>query len=188
MLMAATALAVGSGADFSASSANPSNTFSTGSLSMVNAKDTQAILTASAMKLGDSSRGTVDIANTGASNGSFNVSEQTDSDSGASLAPPHPLAAELNLIIQDCGLFTTTTTANDTPPACPGNNDTSTGQKYSGALNGLGNQDLGSFAGTDAQPGGDMHRYKFTVTLPANADNVFSGLATSVTFNWSAAT
>src|SRR3954462_3888993 len=64
-LLAAGAVAVGSGANFTASTANPSNTFATGALSMVTSKDSAAILTASAMKPGDSVAGTVDIQNSG---------------------------------------------------------------------------------------------------------------------------
>src|SRR4051794_16868875 len=46
----AVATAVGSGADFSTRTANPSNTFSAGSLSMENSKDGTAILNATNMK------------------------------------------------------------------------------------------------------------------------------------------
>jgi spore coat-associated protein N len=181
LLLAAAALAIGSGADFLSSSANPGNAYATGNLSMSNSNSAAAILTASNMKPGSFTTGTVDITNTGSVGGAFSVSETTDSDSGALLTPtPHPLAHELNLIVQDCGAFTTTTTTNDTPPTCPADTDTTTGSVYNGVLDGLSSQSLSTYAANEE------HRYKFTVTLPGNADNTFSGLNTSVTFNWSA--
>src|SRR4051812_45442882 len=68
--LAALGVAVGSGADFSAETANPSNTFSAGSLSMDNSKDGAAILSASNMQPGgEPQTGVVDIKNTGSIDG-----------------------------------------------------------------------------------------------------------------------
>src|SRR3954449_2731942 len=81
-LFAAGAFAVGSGANFTATSANPSNTFSTGTLSMLNSKDGSAVLTASGMKPGDpATTGTVDIKNTGTISGVFSLSKSNVGDS-----------------------------------------------------------------------------------------------------------
>ena len=75
-VLAAAGLTVASGADFTAPSANPANTFSTGTLSMSNSAANAAVLTASNLRPGDSSSGTVDIANTGSLSGAFTLTEQ----------------------------------------------------------------------------------------------------------------
>jgi spore coat-associated protein N len=63
--MAAAALAVGSGANFNSTSANPSNVFTAGTISRSNSKASAAILTASNIVPGNTATGTVDIKNTG---------------------------------------------------------------------------------------------------------------------------
>ena len=73
LLLAAGAV-VGSGADFTASSANPSNTFSSGTLSIDNSNEDAAILTASNLRPGGPSEdGVVDIENTGSLSGAFTL-------------------------------------------------------------------------------------------------------------------
>src|SRR5215211_7675637 len=76
-LIAAVAVAVGSSASFTASSANPSNTFAAGTLSILNSKEGLAVLTASGMKPGDSATGTVDVQNTGSLCGDFSSGTPT---------------------------------------------------------------------------------------------------------------
>src|SRR5215211_6468059 len=76
-LIAAVAVAVGSSASFTASSANPSNTFAAGTLSILNSKEGLAVLTASGMKPGDSATGTVDVQNTGSLSGAFSSGTPT---------------------------------------------------------------------------------------------------------------
>src|SRR4051812_35723464 len=63
--LCALGVAVGSGADFSAQTANPSNTFSAGSLTMDNSKSGAAIFQADNLSPGGTARtGVVDIKNT----------------------------------------------------------------------------------------------------------------------------
>ena len=169
-LLAATAVAVGSGANFTASSANPSNTFSTGTLSMLNSKDGAAILTASGMKPGDPATvGTVDIKNTGSITGTFSLSKSNISDSDSS----NPLSQKLDVVISDCGLW-----SGGTPPSCTGAT-----VKYSGKIASMGSITLGSFVAND------NHRYQFSVSMPdggAGADNAYQGDTTSVEYDWNA--
>jgi hypothetical protein len=82
-VLAAAGLTVASGADFTASAANPSNTFSTGTLSMSNSAKNTAIFSGLNMRPGENTTGTVDIANTGSLSGSFTLTKSglTDSDS-----------------------------------------------------------------------------------------------------------
>jgi hypothetical protein len=122
-LVAAVGVAVGSGANFSASSANPSNTFSAGTLKIGNSQSS-AILNASGLKPGQSATGTVDIKNTGSIDGDFSLSESNVTNSDA----VHPLADQLQLDVVD-----TTTSA----------------PVYSGSLSGLPTKALGTYHGGD---------------------------------------
>ncbi len=72
-LLVAAAVAVGSGANFNSTSANPSNVFTAGTISHSNSKANAAILTATNMVPGDTSTGTVDIKNTGSASGTFSL-------------------------------------------------------------------------------------------------------------------
>jgi hypothetical protein len=78
-LVAAVA-AIGSGADFSSHSANPSNTFSSGTLLQSNSKNGIAIVTGSNLKPGDVRSGEVTIANTGSLAGTFKLAESSASN------------------------------------------------------------------------------------------------------------
>jgi spore coat-associated protein N len=169
--LVAVGVTAASGADFTASSANPSNTFSTGTLSINNAKEGSAILTASNMRPGDpATAGTVDIANSGSLSGAFSLSRQAPVDSDT----VNPLSGKLNLVVVDCGVF-----AGATPPVCGDGDDVT---KYNGTLAGMtGSQALGTFAASD------KHRYKFSVALDSSAGNAYQGDSSSVEFDWAAA-
>jgi hypothetical protein len=78
--LAATAAAVGSGADFSSHSANPANTFSSGTLVQSNSKSGVAIVTGSNLKPGDVRSGEVTITNTGSLAGTFKLAESNASN------------------------------------------------------------------------------------------------------------
>src|SRR2546423_3163328 len=104
----AVATAVGSGADFSARTANPSNTFSAGALSMENSKDGTAILNAANMNPGGAPKtGVVDIKNTGSIDGVFTLSRDQLTSSDANNDNPAPFATKVAVGIVDCGRFTT---------------------------------------------------------------------------------
>jgi hypothetical protein len=173
-VLAAVGVTVASGADFTASAANPANVFSTGTLSVTDSQSS-AILTAANMRPGDAaSEGTVDIANTGSLSGTFalNVATPVDTDT------VHPLSQQLNVTIDDCGTFT-----GGTAPACGDADDVN---KYTGSLSQMGQpghavSSLGTFAG------GVKHRYRFRVALDSGAGNVYQGAGSTATFTWNAA-
>jgi hypothetical protein len=163
LLLAAAAVA-GSGADFTASSANPTNTFAAGTLTIGNSKNATAILTAASMRPGDpATTGIVDIENTGSLSGTFTLSHGTVNDSDSA----NPLSAKLNVVVTDC-LAT-----------CGDGDDT---VKYTGTLASMG-QDiaLGSYAA------GDKHRYRFAVALDGSADNAYQGDTSTVQLDFNAA-
>jgi hypothetical protein len=165
-LVAATAVAVGSGASFTASSANPSNTFAAGTLSILNSKEGLAVLTASNMKPGDSATGTVDVQNSGSLSGAFTLSRSNIVDSDGA----NPLSAKLNLVVKDCGDFSSGT------PTC----DAGDPQAYSGTIAAMGSVALGTFAAAE------KHRYEFAVTFDSSAGNAYQGDSSSVQFDWNA--
>jgi hypothetical protein len=168
-VLAALGVAIGSGAAFTAQTANPSNTFSAGTLSMSNSKDNAAILTASNLKPGDSTSGTVDIQNTGSVSGTFSLTRSALSDSDGT----NPMSAKLNVVVKDCGDFSAGT------PSC----DAGDPQIYNGTLQAMtGSYALGSFAS------GVKHRYEFAVTFDSSADNSYQGDSSTATFQWNATT
>jgi hypothetical protein len=171
-VLAAVGVTVASGADFTATSANPANTFATGSLSMSNGAANAAILTAANMRPGDpATDSTVDIANTGSLSGAFTLTRGTPADSDTA----NPLSGKLDVIVDDCGVFT-----GATAPACGDADDVN---KYTGTLAAMGSSPraLGTYNG------GVKHRYRFRVSLDSTADNNYQGDNTSVAFTWNAA-
>jgi hypothetical protein len=81
---------------------------------------------------------------------------------GAIGLTPTPLARELDLDVRDV-------TAGRTPTVV-----------YSGKLASLSSVVLGDM------PQGDAHRYRFSVSLPSDADDSYQGASSTVTFLWSA--
>src|SRR3954447_12834711 len=167
----AVATAVGSGADFTARTANPSNTFSAGSLSMENSKDGTAILNAANMKPGDAPKtGIVDIKNTGSVDGAFTLSRDQLSSTDANNDNPAPFASKVAIGVVDCGKFTTVNGPYgpiDVTPTC-GDGDDST--LYLGSL---ANQNspiaLGKYEA------GEKHRYDLEASLDGSAGNEYQG-------------
>jgi hypothetical protein len=74
-LLAAGAIAVGSGADFVSNSVNTNNAFSSGTLTQTNSKANAAIFNVANMKPGDTVNGTVTITNNGSLASTFKLTE-----------------------------------------------------------------------------------------------------------------
>jgi hypothetical protein len=167
-MLAATGIAVGSGANFNSASANPSNVFSGGTLAQSNSKANAAILTASGLKPGDNTSGTVDIQNTGSVTGVFTLTKSTPVDTPAA----SNFSSKLTLKVEDLGDPGCTT-------GCPAPQTV-----YSGDVKTMGSIALGSFAA------GAKHRYKFTVAFPdggtSGSDNAYQGAQTSVDYTFTA--
>jgi spore coat-associated protein N len=164
----AAAVTVGSGADFTSTSANPANIFTAGTLTHYNSNAGAAILTAAGMRPGDQASGTVDIQNTGSLSGTFSLAKTATDTTAPSFS------SKLTIVITDTG-----------DPGCSG---TCPGPVvvYSGTVAAMGTQALGTFAA------GAIHRYSFVVTFPdtgapgAGADNAYQGASTSVLYTWTA--
>jgi hypothetical protein len=175
-LLLAAAAVVGSGADFTASSANPANTFASGTLTILNSNEGTAVLSASNLKpAGTAAVGTVDIENTGSLSGAFTLSRTAPVDSDSS----NPLSGKLNVTVVDCGVF-----SGGTAPAC-GNGDDVT--KYTGgtlAQMGTAGHTIGALGTYSA---GEKHRYQFTVQLDGSADDAYQGDSSTVELDFNAA-
>jgi len=175
-LLLAAMMAVGSGANFNSTSANPGNVVTAGALSHDNSKLGAAVLTVSKLKPGQSDTGTVKITNTGNVDGVFSVARTMVSDSTGALTPPNPFAAHLNLKIVDVTTSTPVVVYDNLLSAM-------TGPKPAGTIS----------PGTAA-----AHTYEFTVTfvdanvanpaLPNGADNAFQGARVEANFNWEGVT
>lgn len=167
--LAAVGVAVGSGASFSSSSANPSNTFSSGTLSQTNSKSAAAVLTAAAMKPGDSVTGSVTIANTGTLAGTFSLSKSNLTNpilgSGG-----ETLSAQLDVVIMD-GATTVYSGKIGAMGTIALDGDTAT----------AGTQQFGASGSATA-----THTYGFTVTLPSATGNAYQGTSMSVQYDWTA--
>jgi spore coat-associated protein N len=163
VVLAAVGITVGSGANFTASAANPSNTFTAGTLS-IGSSSSSALFNATNLKPGDTVPGTVDIQNTGSLPGAFTLSTSHITDTSS-------LLGQLDLKIEDCGLWSGTTA-----PTCSGAN-----VLYSGKAASVGTVNLSSFAANA------KHRYQFNVTVPTGISNTFQGAGATVQFDWNAA-
>lgn len=169
--LAALGVAVGSGADFTAETANPGSTFTAGVLSMDNSKDGTAIFQATNMVPGGEEKtGIVDIKNTGTVDGTFVLNRDSMSDNP-------PFASKVLITVTDCGEFTTVGGPSGpipVPPACEDGDDE---YVYDGTLAG---EDAPAQLGT-YNPG-EQHRYRFGATLAASTDDDFEGHGASARF------
>ncbi len=166
--MAASAVAIGSGANFNSTSANPGSIISAGTIVVSDSLAGQSILSVNQLKPGGSTSGTVNIKNGGTAPAGFTLAKANLVDTPASPA----LSSKLTLVVLDLGNPSCTT-------SCP-----AAVTMYSGALGSMGTLTLGTFAA------GATHQYKFTVTFPdggANgADNAYGGATTTVSYVWTA--
>jgi hypothetical protein len=169
-VLAAVGVAVGSGADFTAEAANPSNTFAAGTLSIDNSKDGAAIFTPANMRPGGPTQtGVVDVENSGSLAGTFSLSMDNLTNSDAT----YPLSEKINLVVTDCGLY-----SGATAPDC---GDADDDVVYDGTLDAMTSSvALGSYSAAD------KHRYEFAATLDSSAGNEYQGDDAGARFKWNA--
>jgi hypothetical protein len=167
-LLISVAVAVGSGANFNATSANPGSLITTGTLVITDSLAGHSILELTALKPGASSTGEVNIKNGGNVPATFTLAP-----SNLVNTPASPLfSSKLTLQLQDQGDPSCTVSC---PPAVT---------LYSGTVGAMGKLALGTFAA------GATHRYTFNVTFPDGgndgADNAYGGASTTVDYLWTA--
>ena len=171
VLVAATGMVIGSGASFSASSANATNQFTAGSLSMTNSKAPGAVLSASGMKPGDTVTGTVDIQNTGSLAGYFMLRRSALTNTNAT----NPLAPQLAVVVTDCGQWPDSTT----PEPCDDGDDST--EVPSTPLSGMT-----ATTALENYAAGEKHTYKFSVTLASGAGDMYQSGSATAEFTWDA--
>jgi spore coat-associated protein N len=167
-LVAASAVALGSGANFNSTSANPGDFISTGTIVVTDSLAGSSILSVNLLKPGASTSGTVNIKNGGTAPAGFTLAKANLVDTPASPA----LSAKLTLVVSDLGNPSCTV-------SCP-----AAVTIYSGTLGSMGTLALGTFAA------GATHQYRFSVTFPDGgsngADNAYGGAVTTVNYLWTA--
>jgi ABC-type molybdate transport system substrate-binding protein len=170
-ILVAVGVTVASGASFSAQSANASNTFTAGSMSMSNSKAPGAILSASGMKPGDASTnatGTVVIKNTGTLKGDFSLSRSSLTDTPVSPA----ISTQINLSITDCG----------PDQVCGGTNATDDVSKFNTTLSSMSSSiALGNWAVNE------QHTYQFVASLPLATPDTYQSASATAAFQWDVA-
>jgi spore coat-associated protein N len=168
VLLLSAGMAVGSGASFTAQSASPGNLVTAGALTVDNNKKNaggqSAIFSATNMKPGDTTVGTVQVSNTGNVAGDFSLAlsnvVNTPGPNGGNLS------GRLSLHVEDI-----------TVPATPST-------VYNGLVSAYG----GAKALTTGWAGGAARTYRFTVTwaTPNASDNNYQGSQLQMDFDWSA--
>lgn len=155
-LLLAAMMAVGSGANFNSTSANPGNIVTAGNLKHTN---TGALLTVDKIKPGETKNaGSVTIQNTGDIDGVFSVDKTVVSDS---TAPANPFANRLEVTITS-GATTV----------------------YSGSLSGMSAAAAGTIAPGASKT--YNFSVKFLDGGTGGADNAYKGASVTVDYNWEA--
>ncbi len=167
-LLISSAVAVGSGADFNSTSANPGSLITTGTIVVTDSLAGQSILSLNAIKPGATNSGAVNITNGGNVAASFTLAQANLVNVPATPA----LSSKLTLQVQDLG-----------DPSCLVSCPAAV-TVYAGTLGSMGTVTLGTFAA------GATHRYTFSVTFPdggpGGADNAYGGASTTVGYEWTA--
>ncbi len=88
------------------------------------------------------------------------------------------LLGVLDVVIDDCHVAPQAVPAP--VPACP-----SPTPIYTGPVDGIPSS-VASPAPLGIYQAGDLHRYRFTVSLPRSVDNTFQGKSATLDFNWDA--
>jgi hypothetical protein len=161
VLVLAAAALIASSASFTATSANPNNVFTSGSLSITNDKDTagpvhHAVISANGMVPGQSVNGTVVIGNGGTSSGLFTLNSTVTGDAA--------FTAYLDLTVEQDGVSIYT-------------------GKFSGMTPSI------ALIGGASWAGGVTHSYKITVAFPnagAGAENALMAKTAQLDLAWSA--
>jgi hypothetical protein len=168
---------------FTATTANPSNSFSAGTVA-ISDNDAGATMSIPTLSPGGSSSNCIKVTYTGSLASAVHMYASTTGS----------LAQYLNLTV------TRGSQTSPTFPSCSGFSADSTnyvgsgaGVVYSGTLSNFSSTYTNFAAGLVDAPGaleswsaGEAHAYMFTVSLPAGAPAAAQGLASTATFTWEA--
>ena len=173
--LAAIGVAIGSGADFTAQSANASTAFVAGTLAIDNSHEGGSFFDSGHLVPGGpAATGVVDIQNTGRIAGDFTVSRDAYENHDAGEPAAAPLGERLELEVLDCGTFD-----GEDPPRCGDAGDATVYER--GTLARMSEPiDLGRFEPSE------RHRYRFSARLPGSVGNEYQGDHTTAGFVWDA--
>ncbi len=155
-MLAAGAIAVGSGASFTSTTSNSISAVTAGTLTQDNSKDAAAIFTIPNMKPGDTVDASLTLTNTGSLPANFTLKEPTSANAFT--------ADKLKLTITD-------TTGGGAAQVWTGN---------FGAILNTDTLALGEFAA------GEARTYEFKVHLESSTGNGDQGKTASATYTWDA--
>ena len=181
--LAAVAVAAATWSSFSSTTANPSNSFSAGTVA-ISDNDAGATISASGMSPGGSSSGCIQVTYTG----SLPALVRLYASTSGGLAP------YLNLSV------TRGTQSSPSFPSCTNFTADSgnyvgagAGVVYSGTLSAFSSTYANFAGGLADAPGSPQtwnansaHAYKLTISLPSGAPSAAQGLSASATFDWEA--
>jgi len=178
--LACIAVAAAAWSSFSSTTANPSNSFSAGTVAIADNDAGASLLSLSSASPGASSTGCIRVSYTGSLASSVHLYGGTTGT----------LAQYLNLVI------TRGTQAAPSFPSCSGFNPDATnyigagaGVVYSGTLASFASANH-DFASGLADPASwaqnDAHTYKVSITLPSGAPAAAQGLSSTATLTWEA--
>jgi spore coat-associated protein N len=157
-LLAAGAVAVGSGATFSSETGNTISSVTAGTLKHTNSKDKQAIFDLSDMKPGDTLNGSLVLTNTGSLPARFSLTEVSSSNAFGKVSAGG--ASNLSMTIT---------------------NTTSGEQVYSGDFGGLVD---GAVTDLGVAEAAEANAYRFTVKLAQSTPNADQGKTADAVYQW----
>jgi spore coat-associated protein N len=157
-MLAAGAIAVGSGASFTSTSSNSISAVTAGTLEQTNSKDGAAIFTIPNMKPGDTVTGSLTLTNSGTLPAIFNLKEASATNTFST--------DKLNLKITD---------TTGTPAVI-----------YNGEFGGMVDNQAYSLKSGTAWTVGEVRSFDFEVTLDLSAPDVDQAKTAGAAFTWDA--
>jgi hypothetical protein len=178
--LAATAIAAATWSSFSKTSANPSNSFSAGTVSLGDNDASGSVLSLSSVRPGGTSSGCIGVTH----NGSLSSAVRLYGSATGSLAQYLTLTitrgTETAPSFPSCSTFTADSTNYIGSGA---------GVVYSGTLSSFSSTKTDYASGLvdpSTWAAGNSHSFKFTLTLPSGAAAAAQGLSSTAAFTWEA--
>jgi predicted ribosomally synthesized peptide with SipW-like signal peptide len=178
--MAATAIAAATWSSFSSTSANPSNSFTAGTVSIGDNDAGGSVLSLSSVRPGGTASGCIRVTYSGSLASAVHLYGSSTGTLAQYLTLTITRGTETAPSFPSCSTFT----ADSTNYVGSG-----AGVVYTGSLSSFASGKTNYATGlVDPQSwaGNDSHSYKFTLTLPAGAAAAAQGLSSTAGFTWEA--
>lgn len=178
--VAATAIAAATWSSFSKTSANPSNSFSAGTVAVGDNDAGSSVLSLSSVRPGGTSSGCIRVAYSGTLPSAIHLYGSTTGSLAQYLTLTITRGAETAPSFPSCSTFTADSTNYIGSGA---------GVVYAGTLSNFSSTKTSYATGLvdpSTSAAGDSHSFKFTLTLPAGAAAAAQGLSSTAAFTWEA--